>query len=465
MELKVGGFSSAVKLEKEGEKRKTICGSTNYLSPEMANKKGYSYEVDIWSLGIILYTLLIGKTPFEDKDDQLIIKKIKLNSYSFPNNVIISENAKNLISKILILDPKKRPSIDQIIIHDFFTQEPIPKLLPTSTLIHPPNLSYVKEIKSDDNNDINNNENKISNNLKGPEIWVKKWLDFSSKYGLGYILNNGFCGVHFNDNSKMVLNPVTNNFLYIQKNEIDKEEKINSFNINNYPNELKKKIIILNHFKNYLEPESNKNSIQENKINDKEVNDKPFIYLKKWMRTKHAIMFRLSNKIVQVIFNDKTVIILSSECKTVTYCNKKGERSIYPLGIALQADNQEMVKRYKYTKDILKHMLAVNEAKIKKKAEQNLANDNSDNINDNKEKEIKIIFSSCDQLILDVSISCKTSDNFSDVMNLLFKKYPDFANRQIEFLVNGDRVLIDKTIKENKIRDNDHIVMVEFNFD
>ena len=102
---------------------------------------------------------------------------------------------------------------------------------------------------------------------------------------------------------------------------------------------------------------------------------------------------------------------------------------------------------------------------MKKKVEQNLANDNSDNINDNKEKEIKIIFSSCDQLILDVSISCKTSDNFSDVMNLLFKKYPDFANRQIEFLVNGGRVLIDKTIKENKIRDNDHIVMVEFNFD
>ena len=120
---------------------------------------------------------------------------------------------------------------------------------------------------------------------------MKKWVDFSSKYGLGYILNNGFCGVHFNDNSKMVLNPVTNNFLYIQKNEIDKEEKINSFNINNYPNELKKKIILLNHFKNYLEPESNKNSIQENKINNKEVNDKPFIYLKKWLRTKHAILF------------------------------------------------------------------------------------------------------------------------------------------------------------------------------
>ena len=110
IELKLGGFSSAVKLEKEGEKRKTICGSTNYLPPEMANKKRHSYEVDIWSLGIILYTLLIGKTPFEDKDDKSTIKNIKLNSYSFLDNVIISEAGKNLIAQILILDRKKKQS-------------------------------------------------------------------------------------------------------------------------------------------------------------------------------------------------------------------------------------------------------------------------------------------------------------------------------------------------------------------
>lgn len=84
------------------------------------------------------------------------------------------------------------------------------------------------------------------------------------------------------------------------------------------------------------------------------------VYVKKWMKTKHAIMFRLSNKIVQVDFKDKTEIILSSENKMVTYVNKKGEKSNYPLATALESTNVEMAKRLKYTKEILTHMLNAN---------------------------------------------------------------------------------------------------------
>ena len=79
------------------------------------------------------------------------------------------------------------------------------------------------------------------------------------------------------------------------------------------------------------------------------------------MRTRHAIMFRLSNKIVQVCFQDHTEIILSSESRVVTYANKKGERSSYPLSTALESNNYEMTKRLKYTKDILTHMLNMNQ--------------------------------------------------------------------------------------------------------
>lgn len=75
------------------------------------------------------------------------------------------------------------------------------------------------------------------------------------------------------------------------------------------------------------------------------------------MKTKHAIMFRLSNKVVQVIFQDQTEIILSSELRVVTYVNKKHERLHYPLSTALESSNLEMAKRLKYTKDILTHML------------------------------------------------------------------------------------------------------------
>ena len=79
------------------------------------------------------------------------------------------------------------------------------------------------------------------------------------------------------------------------------------------------------------------------------------------MRTKHAIMFRLSNKVVQVIFQDQTEIILSSELRVVTYLNKKHERLHFPLSTALESSNQEMTKRLKYTKDILTQMLGGNQ--------------------------------------------------------------------------------------------------------
>ena len=477
MELKVGDFSSATKLDFEGQRKKTICSSTYYISPEMIDgKNGHSFEVDIWSLGIILYTLLIGKTPFEDKDDKSTIKRIKSNSNSFPSNPIISEAAKDLIKQILISDPSKRPSLSQILTHDFFNQI-IPKLLPISTLTGPPSLSDIELLKSNGNNNIennniennnsdnnnsdnNNDSNKISDIPKELEIWVTKWIDFSGKYGLGYKLNNGFFGAFFNDSTKIILNPVTNIFYYIYRHIIDKQEIINSYNIENYPKELQKKVVLLEHFKNIMEPESNQISEQENSIKNKEINDKPFIYIKKWMRAKHSIMFRLSNLSLQTIFIDKTEMILSTQCKIVTYCNKKGERKTYPLSIACQMNDNEIIKRLNYIKAMLEHMLNLNNQK--KIIDEIIGNDKND---DNIEKEIQIVFTSNDQLIKDLCISCKTSDNFSDVKNLLFKNYPNLASKQLEFLVNGGPVNINKTIKENKIRDNNHILIVDVNFD
>lgn len=76
---------------------------------------------------------------------------------------------------------------------------------------------------------------------------------------------------------------------------------------------------------------------QENTDNQKVVDRKisDVVYVKKWVRTKHAVMFRLSNKIVQVNFQDHTEIILSSETRMVTYVNKKGERKSYHLSQAV----------------------------------------------------------------------------------------------------------------------------------
>ena len=106
MEVKLGDFGLASKLDFDGEKKRTICGTPNYIAPEvLEGKSGHSYEVDIWSLGVIMYTLIIGKPPFETSDVKTTYKRIRMNAYSFPDHVPISEPAKDLISKILQGDP------------------------------------------------------------------------------------------------------------------------------------------------------------------------------------------------------------------------------------------------------------------------------------------------------------------------------------------------------------------------
>ena len=116
MEVKLGDFGLATKLEFDGEKKKTICGTPNYIAPEiLEGKSGHSYEVDIWSLGVIIYTLIIGKPPFETPDVKTTYKKIRMNSYSFPEHIPVSDPVRNLITRILNLDPTKRPNLDEII--------------------------------------------------------------------------------------------------------------------------------------------------------------------------------------------------------------------------------------------------------------------------------------------------------------------------------------------------------------
>lgn len=80
MQIKLGDFGLATKLDFDGEKKRTICGTPNYIAPEvLEGRAGHSYEVDIWSLGVIIYTLIIGKPPFETTDVKATYGRIKRN--------------------------------------------------------------------------------------------------------------------------------------------------------------------------------------------------------------------------------------------------------------------------------------------------------------------------------------------------------------------------------------------------
>ena len=187
----------------------------------------------------MIYKLIIGEYPFNAKDKRTIHEKIKNLDYSFPETIKISKEAKDLISKILVTEPNKRLSLEQILNHDFFKQSSIPNFLPSSTLENPPSLNDITQIISEEDDlDIEINVK----TTKGPAIYVVKFVDYSNKYGTGYLLSNGFCGVYFNDNTKIILNPISNVFYYEKNIPHDTTSSTECYNMNNYPDHLKKKL-------------------------------------------------------------------------------------------------------------------------------------------------------------------------------------------------------------------------------
>ncbi|KAF8524388.1 kinase-like domain-containing protein [Hysterangium stoloniferum] len=134
MNVKVGDFGLAALIEYPGERKKTICGTPNYIAPEVLFDKtnGHSFEVDTWSMGVILYTLVIGRPPFQTKDVNTIYKRIRDNQYEFPAERQVSLDAQELIQQILTTNPLERPTLHEILDHPFFVDGTVPPYIPVT---------------------------------------------------------------------------------------------------------------------------------------------------------------------------------------------------------------------------------------------------------------------------------------------------------------------------------------------
>uniref|UniRef100_A0A8C5QSZ8 Serine/threonine-protein kinase PLK3 n=1 Tax=Leptobrachium leishanense TaxID=445787 RepID=A0A8C5QSZ8_9ANUR len=142
MELKVGDFGLAARLEPLEQRKKTICGTPNYLAPEVLYRQGHGPESDVWSLGCVMYTLLCGTPPFETSDLKETYRCIKQVKYTLP--ACLSSGARHLIMGILKRSPSERLTLDQILEHEFFSKGYTPDKLPHSSCVmapdlHPPN--------------------------------------------------------------------------------------------------------------------------------------------------------------------------------------------------------------------------------------------------------------------------------------------------------------------------------------
>ena len=123
--IKVSDFGFAKFLiPKAQEQLFTACGTPSYVAPEIIESKGYDSKVDCWSLGVILYVMLCGFPPFYADDNNTLFNYIKTAEFEFhsPYWDNVSENAKDLIKKLLVADPKKRLSAVEILKHPWITQ-------------------------------------------------------------------------------------------------------------------------------------------------------------------------------------------------------------------------------------------------------------------------------------------------------------------------------------------------------
>ncbi|CAL7944262.1 unnamed protein product [Xylocopa violacea] len=127
LNVKITDFGFA-RILKGGDKLYDLCGTPGYLAPEVLkcnmfeNAEGYGYEVDIWACGVIMFTLLVGCPPFWHRKQMVMLRNIMEGKYSFtsPEWADITEAPKDLIRKLLVVDPKKRISISEALQHSFF---------------------------------------------------------------------------------------------------------------------------------------------------------------------------------------------------------------------------------------------------------------------------------------------------------------------------------------------------------
>ncbi|KAI6171244.1 Aurora kinase [Aphelenchoides bicaudatus] len=116
-DLKIADFGWSVHSAKS---RMTLCGTMDYLPPEMVTSKDHSKEVDYWSVGVLCYELLCGKPAFETETSHETYQRIAKAKYTFP--LYVSEGARDLIKKLLVVDPSKRLNFVSTMRHRWIRQ-------------------------------------------------------------------------------------------------------------------------------------------------------------------------------------------------------------------------------------------------------------------------------------------------------------------------------------------------------
>ncbi|KYN20460.1 Serine/threonine-protein kinase PLK2 [Trachymyrmex cornetzi] len=332
MIVKIGDFGLATR--PDGQRRRvTICGTPNYIAPEVLYKQAYSYEADVWALGCILYALLVGQPPFDTATLKETYARICNNHYREVDDSIASRSGQDLIRWLLQSNPELRPSLERVKEHVYLTKEYVPASLPHTCCYQMPPASIIEPPSS---------PSSVSTVARNPEIKAQIWQqslvypDASLRYQ--QTIPSQQAQQQSQQHQQHLLNR--------SQKSLQKESKVSSWLVRKLPKlprfrQRLSSVLCPDHKKTGLVaqsvqmhraleacvPEMKRN----NACNPPTVEDIVPLFVTKWIdySNKYGLGFQLSDRSVGVLFNDNTKISYTHDRRRVEYMTTDDEMTRY----------------------------------------------------------------------------------------------------------------------------------------
>lgn len=390
--VKIADFGLSVFQKNEEGKKYSICGTPNYLCPEVLSKESReeSSKVDIWTIGVSAFIMLTGKGPFEGATREMTFENIRKGEFDFPQEISISEEAKDFIKTILQADPRKRPTAKELLNHPFLTKidnetvnlyrsnnlpqlnrsprvsqkvQNAKKCLPQITT-NSPRQAIVKPVISprqvnlkasvsprNDNNrksTVKNSDQKKSFNI--PNNFISRACFY--KDDLGYLLGDGTVGMCFKDRSCIVMDP-NEQFVQIYKNQYSNVPEVVQLFETNGENELKNVSLVKKMAKSFK-----KIRFSYDQPSDDYEPSTPLHFVRCFVKNDDCVLFKFNDKNLQVNFNDHMKLIIFWNTKKMCFFRSIKEKSVLLdlKSVASMNSNSEELKKFKNAKILLSNL-------------------------------------------------------------------------------------------------------------
>ncbi|XP_031562888.1 serine/threonine-protein kinase PLK1-like [Actinia tenebrosa] len=333
MELRLGDFGLAARLQPDQKQIRTMCGTPNYIAPEVLSKTGHNWQVDTWALGCVMYTLLVGHPPFETKSLRETYQRIRNNEYTIPSR--ISSNAAKLIQRFLQPNPSDRPDLKYIFYDDFFQCGILPRTLPLTSLTGSPKITeYERRTPTDWKKDSLNGLAKVFDRQMKIEMDEKEAIEER-----GVNVNRNSLDKLGNGQSGKLKNGTRSKDSDDSDRGIESDSEIQKYfspeglfvqlstclqSLNNEFRENSRSPLpelkgtskpLFSRFKSKRENSKSKNSTMD---------DFSKVFIVKWVdySNKYGFGAQMSDGSVSVRFNDCTKIALSVDKRSICYCDE-----------------------------------------------------------------------------------------------------------------------------------------------